>query len=722
MRSATRSFLVIIALTCLAVPAEARRRAVRSGPAEPGQVTTFDLIDRAATEGRISPDQAMLYKVFAIYGDPRFPEQFRGDDTGISDSLFVSEIAAKYETLSVDLQQQLAPFLIPPFHENSWWHLRSQANTRPIESLSMTSFGLTRPCSACSILADWEFVPTANGKVKVWYEEDDPHGLSKATAFANEIDNVIWPQLVGLMGREPLPDEGSNRWIGHQLGGDTRLDVALVDIDRSLTTARYPDDCDSAAWTYIQFNKTMPKEELAHELMHSFQYAFDVKVRDGECTGETEYRWLMEATAQWVEDFLYPTNHEQWAAPHFLAHPEWSLNERHDPHWYGAYLLPFFLARVKGDKTAVGRIWAKTEGAASLQAIEEALAGMGGFETVWPEFVLYNWNHDPVDAYQKIDNLGARPAESGDTLLAPGAMDKYATLKVELPHLSATYKHFVFNANVRSVAFLNGLTYRLSTTPSVLLNTFDLGLQYKFDAIPAEQKRGVSITAIIKKNGQWGQADNWTDVQYKPFCRQKPEENIEELVLIFANANHDETSRLQTPELPPMIIATDMGCRWEGTLDRVTSPLSTSAWGPFHIRYDLRREPRDPMEAKDYFLGYFYQTSGHAAWDAVGTNGPCSVNARNDNAAIAPDIASFSMNFAPQSSKGYRKAFFPSFLASPAKYTMQCGPAPFEVNAGVQGFPLADPLMFIGAIPGGSMQGTVTDPLGTWTWDFQPKP
>lgn len=734
MRSIIRGLLVVLSFTLLLggnALAQTRRRSVRATPPAPErQVTTFEVIDRAVAEDRISEDQATLYKVFASYGDARLPQELRGDDTGIGDSVFMSEVAGRYESLPVDLQRQIAPFLIPPFHQNSWWSLRNQAKAQASPSLASTaiastSFGVDRPCTDCPLSLDWDYVATANGKVKVWYHESNLPDAVKAQFFANEIDNVIWPRLKTLMGREPLPDDGDS-WLGAAMGGDARLDIALVDIDRSVTTARFSQRCNAAAWAYIQFNDERPVEELAHELMHAFQYAFNVKVRGGDCTGEDEYRWLMESTAEWVKDFIYPSSasphNEHWAPQHFLGDPESSLNERSDPHWYGAYLFPFFLARVKGQPEIVGRIWANTEQAASLLAVEQALQPLGGFEKVWPEFALRNWNGDPVDDYQKLDQMKSRPKERGDTFLTGGAVDKYAPLGVELPHLSATYKHFVFNDKVRSVAFLNGLTYKLSTTPRVLHDAFDLGLQYQWETIPAEQKRGASIQAIVKRNGKWEQPEDWTDVPYKPFCRQKPEENIEEIVLIIANANFDETSVLKIPGLAPLVIATDMGCRWEGSLEGEASTHYSAAVGPFKIKYDLTREPRDPMETKDFFLGYFYNTSGHASWSSVGAAGPCSVNAHNDNAPMRTDLESYSINFAPQTSKGYRKSWMPMGLSQEARYPMNCVVGTVEANASLAWFPHADPLMLIPTNPGGGLLGNVSDLIMNWKWDFKPKP
>jgi hypothetical protein len=706
--------------------AQERRRAVRSAPAEV-QVTSFDLIDREVAEGKISEEQAMLYKVFSIYGDSRLPQELRGDDAGISDTVFMTEVASKYKTLPVELQQQVAPFLIPPFHQNSWWQLRQQSHARAIapDSVAPFGFGIERPCTDCPLSFDWKFIPTANGKVKVWYLGSDALDELKARGFAEEIDTVIWPKLKGLMGREPLPDDGDG-WLGASLGGDSRLDIALLDIGRSVTTARYGNECNGAAWAYIQFNKSRPREELAHELMHAFQYAFNVKVRGGDCTGEREYRWLMESTAEWVKDFIYPgstsPHNEHWAAKHYLRDPEAPLNARHDPHWYGAYLFPFFLARLKGQNDIVGRIWANTESVASLQAIEQALQPLGGFEKVWPQFVLHNWNGEPVDDYKTIDQVTARPKEHGDTLLNGSEVDKYATLNVELPHLSASYKHFVFNQKVNSVAFLNGLTYKVSTEPRVLLNVFDLGEQYKWEEISAEQKKGASVQAILKRNGKWEEPVDWTNVPYKAFCLQKPEERIEEIVLIFANGNYDESSVLQTAGQPPLLIVTDMGCRFEGTLDWDSSSITQQGYGNVDLQYRNRWEPRDPMEPVQSFLGYYYNVSGNASWSVTGSVGPCGINTNVPNAPIRTDLMTFSMNFAPKTSKGYRKGYYQLHLADGMRYSMHCPVADVPLEPQFIYFPAIsfDPTMYIDNVPGGGLLDDVSNPLGTWRWNYKP--
>ncbi len=730
LRKLAAVLFVLIVLITTNAAAQGRRRSVRSAPA-PGepQVTSFDNIDRAVAAGRISADQGMVYKVFAIYGDARLPQDLRGDDGDLADTTFMSEVAARYATLPVDIQQKIAPFLIPPFHKNSWWELRQQQNARGYAANDLVSYGIgpDKPCLDCPLSFDWKFVPTGNGKVKVWYYGSDAQAGIQANDFAFQIDQVIWPKLKALLGREPLPDDGDGFWLGAQMGGDSRLDIALVDIGRSVTTGVYDDKCNGAAWAYIQFNKNKPKEELAHEVMHAFQYAYNVKVRGGDCTADAEYRWLMESTAEWVKDYVYPgstsPHNEHGFAPRYLDVPEVSLNERSDPHWYGAYLFPFFLARIKGQTNIVGQIWANTESVASLQAVEQALQPLGGFEKVWPQFALQNWNDGTVKDYQTLDQLQARPLEHGGTVLAPGQVDLYAELKVELPHLSTTYKRFVFNDNVNSFAFLNGLTFKVSTEPRTFLNVFDLGDQYKWEPVPAEQKKGASVQAVLKKNGQWQQPEDWTNVAYKAFCRQKPDERIEEIVLIFANGNYDESSVLKTPGQSPLLIATDMGCRFEGTLDWDSSEVTKKGLGDVDLQYHNSWEPRDFMEPVQYFLGYFYDLSGYADWTVTGPVGPCGINAGRSHAAIRSDLATWSMNFAPKGSKGYRKGYYQLHVTDPVSYSLQCPGTDIPMEAQFILFPAVsfDPLMYVSNVAGGGLKDSITNQLGTWRWDYQAK-
>ena len=88
---------------------------------------------------------------------------------------------------------------------------------------------------------------------------------------------------------------------------------------------------------------------LAHEVMHTIQFGVP---QNGTCA---EFKWLREATAQWVQDYvtdpaygigLGPDDTEFEAAPHFLDSPNTSLDVPAPiTHAYGAYLLAQWGAR-----------------------------------------------------------------------------------------------------------------------------------------------------------------------------------------------------------------------------------------------------------------------------------------------------------------------------------------------------------------------------------------
>ena len=90
-----------------------QRSANRTVPETPPPRTSFALIDAALANGSINRDTALLYKVFSTFDDPRLPEQFIGDE-GPIDSLIMSEVASVFDELSIETQQTLAPFFIPP--------------------------------------------------------------------------------------------------------------------------------------------------------------------------------------------------------------------------------------------------------------------------------------------------------------------------------------------------------------------------------------------------------------------------------------------------------------------------------------------------------------------------------------------------------------------------------------------------------------------------------
>lgn len=462
------------------------------------QPSSFQLIDDALAQGDIDEETALTYKVFATFGDERLPAQYRGNDTGRDSSLLMTKLASIFDTLSPAAQAILQPFLLTPAEPGSWLELSEggKLQTQQIE---------------------WGTVVTANDKIKVWYQEryagDNGGDDARAQKIADELDRIIWPRLTNLL-RTPRPDCGAACAEG---GGDERLDIYLTNINRAYAAGARNG---GATYAYIVLGRTDSFTTVAHEFMHAVQFAYPNASDD-------EYDWLFEATATWAEDYVYPksnmdpdfpaTQEEQPQALSFLAATETPLETTDDAHEYGAYLLPFYLAGYGREGAgAVRSIWENATQASSLGAVNTAISSRGGFSKVWPQFVLYNWNQEPVTKYQTWDELES--GASAATHFTVGAVGE-DELPANVSHLSALYYSFEFTSErIHSV---------------IVENPFAKG-----------GEPTASVQAIVKIGGQWRAPEDWTKVERKKFCRDKPEEHIEELVLIISNSEWQNRSHV----------------------------------------------------------------------------------------------------------------------------------------------------------------------------------
>ena len=143
--------------------------------------------------------------------------------------------------------------------------------------------------------------------------------------------------------------------------------------------------------------------------------------------------------------------------------------------------------------------------------------------------------------------LGGAPRKTFDLMqTAPGG-------GTQLPRLSihADYLTFTDDA-VRSVMFTNPLA--LGTNPDL------------------KKSRQSSNRAV-----KWKAPEDWTKVGGKRFCRDKKDERIEELVVIFSNADGRRPAEPMVFGVPPRLAVSNVGCwHWEGT-----SSESSAAEGPF---------------------------------------------------------------------------------------------------------------------------------------------
>jgi hypothetical protein len=496
-------------------------------PPSPGEdrPSSFQLIDEAVARGELDPETALVYKVYSVFADRRLPRKYLGDDRGRDGTWLMAKVTQNFGQLSLEAQATLKPFLLTPPEPGSW--LEQQGAGRSLEAQAI----------------EWGTVGTKNGKVKVWYQKRYAADGARAQKIADAIDSTIWPLLteevpVGLGMREPRPDCGATCAEG---GGDERLDIYLVEVNRS-TTRFY---CCQGSPAYILLKRDATFADVAHELMHAIQAAYPFASLE-------EYRWLMEATAAWAEQYVYPksnldpdypaTDEEHSLAPKFLLIPETPLERVNDDHEYGAYLLFFYLQYGLSRPEIVRTVWENATKADSLEVVDAAIPG--GFRERWPEFALYNWNQEPVTRYRQWDGLGKGANIVTGFQIGLAGED---LLPADVHHLSAYY----YTAKITSES----------------IRTFIVENPFAAGGEPTARLWG-----IVKIGGQWRQPEDWTALSRKKFCRDKPEEHVEELVLVISNSKwQDRNHRLGAGEVK--LVAKESGCgcgevagitRWTG--------------------------------------------------------------------------------------------------------------------------------------------------------------
>jgi hypothetical protein len=515
--------------------------------------STEKLIDDAITAGHIGANTGLIYKTFAVYGDNRLPAEYVGDRRRPMDHSVLETAHEALASMSPADQALLAPFFVPPAYKGSW-----------TDRLDGTTQAAAPQVIGPPVLKDnWK---SEEGLfLRVWYAQDPPDcGLFCLEGFAQlEAGQLIGQEvtieskLTSLMNKEPL-----------YAPGDDRLNVFLVDFPPGTygATTTIGDGCQHKP-TYIQLglNRFGPNivAIFTHEFMHAIQFAFS----PASCT---DYEWWAEATAQFAIQYVYPKDNTEHWVPYgnYLGTTDQPIENRsaawvapqdpgtsHDAgaRAYAAYVLPWFMAFKYHDPDAVRRSWENSSGTAdSLAAINAALDG--GWKAHWADFQVANWNRSelfggPLDNisndYQLQDELTfgdyARHYNIPDGDVKLNGQPTVTFPQIEpIQHLAAKHYWYKFSdPAVNSVQFFND-----------------------YDS---KADKNIKVQALIKIEGdpQWKQED-WSDEYDHIFCRSKPEQRVEELVIIVSNATYDDRTKVSDPG-HSRLVGSAPACAYQGT-------------------------------------------------------------------------------------------------------------------------------------------------------------
>ena len=504
--------------------------------------STEALLDAAVASGALDAETALVYEVFSIFDDPRLPARYDGDDVPQRSDALV-EAADAWDSLSLETQSVVGPFLIPPYYSGSYWEPSTSSVNASARASVVTPWCVGTPAI---VTQDWNSLETANGKVKVWWQvRYDATDRALAEEMISELESKIYPAITSLMGNEPKGDDPTSLCDG----GSAALDIALVDAGTATTI---PDSGCANTSAHMVFPRAGagwagPLPYLAHELMHAVQYNMTLAAG----TLCNEYAWMREATAQWVQDYVTdlsyginvsPDDTEFQAAPIYLNATDVSLEVVKPPahHDYASYLFFFFLARQSAP-SIVADVWNAALSNDSLGAVEAVSGGADGLRALWKQFALYNWNQGDIDHYKTWDGLTAGAAITEEGRLPEGE----ATIQVSVDHLSAKYYRFVPADALTMLEYTND-------NPSI---------------------EGGGIQAIIRYADGTQKTEDWSDKDKVELCLEDPE--IEDVILIFSNGNADRSNTI------------DFEIKWTGTSGLCcTATTPTSSRSDFHAAAD----------------------------------------------------------------------------------------------------------------------------------------
>jgi hypothetical protein len=539
--------------------------------------TSLTLIAKALAAHRISRPTALVDGVFALLAPDNLPASLTGTRpiTELDDGGVIDAIDAGWRTLDPRQRGAVLPYLGP--YQFPRGAVPGIGQTGPARSRAAAKPGYVLPRLECNrhfsyegkefeeppfdatVPPGWTYIDTAH--FRIWYPTKnllfDNAAQSKATAqyLASEVETV-YEKETGLFGRTP-PSDSDEKCNG----GDDAIDIYVwreSNLTAGLTSSYAPSSCQNTP-SYISIapdfanSPVIAEYVLAHEFFHTIELSYTPKGQ--YCL---PYGWLGEATATWIVDYVYPENPCVYhnAIDYFeygrdyTASLDMGVFNGHPG--YDDYIYLLFLAH-QFNPGVIRNIWDNSTDMDPRHAINAAVPG--GIGKSWHLFALDNWNRPPLDDYTKWDDFpfflrDNRPIE----LDLDGKHTK--TLEINdtlygyyIPPLASNYPYFtVTDGNVAEITFT----------------------KYGFVYPPGP---GVKLNVLLELgDGKFVQQD-WTSGEEKTFCRDKADQDVTAVLLMYSNGGIDGLARWLGSDFK---VRYSDACVPTGYTGTVTSTLVTS--------------------------------------------------------------------------------------------------------------------------------------------------
>ena len=318
--------------------------------------TKIGAIEAEYRAGKITLDEAMIYKAYVVVDQKLLPERFKNLASPRSGTPILVDIYQHLDELSPQTQS----------------HLRAL---------------LTRPTGLPNTYDTAHF--------RMHYTLTGSDAVANETYVHNMADRfeAAYTFLITTRGYLSPPSDGS-------AGGNSKYDVYIKTLTGGVlgytqpeVAGSYPWD-DATSFIVMRNNYTSYPPEIGtievtsvHEFFHACQMAYSYN----------QPGWFMEVSSVWIEDEKYPDNDdEHYYLPDFFNYPYVSITrEPSDPtygmHCYSSYIFAQYISEEYGD-SAMREIWEDNRYSTTLTSIQNVMSGFGTSRTnAFAEFWVWNY-------------------------------------------------------------------------------------------------------------------------------------------------------------------------------------------------------------------------------------------------------------------------------------------------------------------------------------------
>lgn len=508
--------------------------------------------------GEIDYPTSLLYRMYAVVGDPRLPAEFDGPTDGEDLTPFLVLSDPDVE-LPPDIRALMDPYLVRPTDPRSAYSGEREPATAMDASRAMAYLRGPVALTACNERG-WA-AQNATVPIKVWarctgnYEAD----IQAAVAIANAIYRPMTEYM-----RPPVLDGGSDFD-----GGDASIDVYLTN-DTScppefgrcfkikdsaagqagrIEPYGEPPGMPSSGWILLRRSEMADPDEFRrnfiHEFFHVLQYAHNsVIISRGSGRNDQngmeihESFWFVEATATWAEYYFERkaghgssarTVHRRFVngfqGADASLHAQVPALRR-----YHAYIWPFFMVQ-ETNENVISDVWELLANETDWYGAMDVISLYLPFALHFRDFAVRNINinvagdgTDPIpkrykDYDPQIPFPDGKPFPTsmwqGPLLIEP--TDEPTPHPDTIKPLSAHYWHFKVDDSVQR-------------------------FEFDFSGLGDADILDVDALLAIRQDGP-GSAVKWEHRRLPEpkakFCRSVPEEDVQEMYLVLTNHEKD---------------------------------------------------------------------------------------------------------------------------------------------------------------------------------------